>query len=152
MQNDIQQPDALVLAEVEKTCLCLNARKVARAMTQQYDAFLQSTGLRVTQFNVLVAIGLAGEVPLTRLAEVLAMDRTTLARNLKPLSSQDLVTIETSVEDRRVRVIKLTEHGCRVLQDALPCWRQAQQQMVSQLGVSQSQTLLAEMKAVMELL
>ncbi len=152
MQNDIQQPDALALSEVEKTCLCLNTRKVARAMTQQYDAFLQSTGLRVTQFNVLVAIGLAGEVPLTRLAEVLAMDRTTLARNLKPLSSQDLVTIETSAEDRRVRVIKLTEHGCRVLQDALPRWRQAQQQVVSQLGVSQSQTLLAELKAVMELL
>jgi DNA-binding MarR family transcriptional regulator len=152
MQNDKQQPDALALAEVEETCLCFNVRKIARAMTQQYDILLQPSGLRATQFNVLVAIGLAGKVPLTRLAEILAMDRTTLAHNLKPLSSQDLVTIETGTEDRRVRVIKLTEHGCRVLHTALPRWQQAQQQMISQLGVSLSQTLLTDLKTAMELL
>jgi DNA-binding MarR family transcriptional regulator len=151
MENETQQPDALALAEIEATCLCLNVRKMARALTHSYEGFLQPGGLRITQFNLLVAIALAQKVPLTRLAEVLAMDRTTLARNLKPLESQNLATVETSTEDRRVRVIALTEHGRQLLTDALPRWRQAQTYMTSLLGQQQSQALLADSQAVMEL-
>ena len=150
MKNETQQPDALALAEVEATCLCLNVRKMARALTHSYEEFLQPSGLRVTQFSLLVAIALAQKVPLTRLAEVLAMDRTTLARNLKPLESQNLVTVDTSTEDRRVRIIALTEQGRQILNDALPRWRQAQTQMTSLLGQQQSQALLADSQTVME--
>jgi DNA-binding MarR family transcriptional regulator len=151
MENETRQPDALTLAEVEATCLCLNVRKMARALTHSYEEFLHPSGLRVTQFNLLVAIELAQKAPLTRLAEVLAMDRTTLARNLKPLESQNLITVETSTEDRRVRVIALTEQGRQTLNDALPRWRQAQTHVASLLGQQQSQALLADSQRVMEL-
>src|SRR5437660_42669 len=83
-----------VLEEIERDCLCLQVRKTARMVTQWYDACLQPSGLRSTQFNLLVAIGLAQTVPLTRLAEIMVLDRTTLARNLKPLESQGLVVVE----------------------------------------------------------
>ncbi len=83
-----------VLEEIERDCLCLLVRKTARMVTQWYDACLHPTGLRSTQFNSLVAIGLAQTVPLTRLADVLVLDRTTLARNLKPLERQGLVVVE----------------------------------------------------------
>jgi DNA-binding MarR family transcriptional regulator len=151
MENETRQLDERVLAEVEATCLCLSARKMARALTHRYETFLHPSGLRITQFNLLVAIALAQNMPLTRLAEVLAMDRTTLARNLKPLESQNLVTVEASKEDRRVRVIALTEQGRHILQDALPRWRQAQTHMALLLGQQQSQALLAHAQRVMEL-
>jgi DNA-binding MarR family transcriptional regulator len=151
MKNETRQPDALALAEVEATCLCLGVRKMARALTHRYETFLQPGGLRITQFNLLVAIELAQNAPLTRLAEVLVMDRTTLARNLKLLESQNLVIVKASTEDRRVRVIALTEQGRHILHDALPRWRQAQTHMASLLGQEQSQALLAHAQRVMEL-
>jgi DNA-binding MarR family transcriptional regulator len=151
MENETRQPDASELAEVEATCLCLNVRKMARVLTHSYEEFLQQSGLRITQFNLLVAIALAQSVPLTRLAEVLAMDRTTLARNLKPLESQKLLTIEASKEDRRIRVIALTEQGRQLLDATLPHWQQAQAHIAALLGLQQSQALLADAKTVMEL-
>lgn len=150
MENETQQPDARVLSEVETTCLCLNVRKMARVLTHHYETHLQMSDLRITQFSLLVAIALARSVPLTRLAEVLAMDRTTLARNLKPLERQQLVTVEASTEDRRVRVITLTAQGLQKVNEALPLWKQAQTQMLSLLGPQQSQALLADAQIVME--
>ena len=150
MDNETQQPDAQILAEVEATCLCLNVRKMARVLTHHYEAHLQLGDLRITQFSLLVAIALAREVPLTRLAEVLAMDRTTLARNLKPLERQNLVVVGTSTQDRRVRVITLTAQGRQKVDEALPLWKQAQTQMMSLLGSQQSQALLVDAQAVVE--
>jgi DNA-binding MarR family transcriptional regulator len=150
MENETQQPDASVLSEVETTCLCLNVRKMARVLTHHYETHLQVSDLRITQFSLLVAIALARSVPLTHLAEVLAMDRTTLARNLKPLERQQLVTVEASTEDRRVRVITLTALGLQKVNEALPLWKQAQTQMLSLLGPQQSQALLADTLIVME--
>ncbi|GAC1349890.1 MAG: MarR family winged helix-turn-helix transcriptional regulator [Ktedonobacteraceae bacterium] len=150
MENETQQSDALALSEVETTCLCLNVRKMARVLTHHYEAHLQPGDLRITQFSLLVAIALARKVPLTRLAEAVAMDRTTLARNLKPLERQHLITVETSTEDRRVRVITLTTQGYQKVNDALPRWKQAQTQMMSLLGPQQSRALLVDAQTVME--
>jgi hypothetical protein len=70
------------LIEIEQQCPGLLTRQVARRVTQWYDYCLQPNGLRPTQFNVLVAIAIAQTVPLTRLSEILVLDRTTLVRNL----------------------------------------------------------------------
>ncbi|MFZ4661835.1 MAG: MarR family winged helix-turn-helix transcriptional regulator [Caldilineaceae bacterium] len=150
MKNETPPLDALALAEVETTCLCLNVRKMARVLTHHYDAYLQTDDLRSTQFSLLVAIALAREVPLTRLAEAVAMNRTTLTRNLKPLERQHLITVETSSQDRRVRVITLTPQGYQKVKDALPHWKQAQSQLMALLGSQQSQALLIDAQTVME--
>jgi DNA-binding MarR family transcriptional regulator len=150
MKNETPPLDALALAEVETTCLCLNVRKMARVLTHHYDAHLQTDDLRSTQFSLLVAIALARQVPLTRLAEAVALDRTTLTRNLKPLERQQLITVETSPEDRRVRVITLTQEGYQKVNDALPHWKQAQSQLMAFLGPQQSQALLIDAQIVME--
>lgn len=132
------------LVGMAQDCLCLQVRKTARIVTQWYDAYLQPTGLRSTQSHLLVAIALAQEVPLTRLAEVLALDRTTLARNLKPLESQGLVVIEPG-KDKRVRLIRLTERGYQVLEEVLPCWEKAQEEVRIRLGQSQWDALRADL-------
>ena len=78
------------------------------------------------------------------------MDRTTLTRNLKPLERQHLITVETNPQDRRVRVITLTQEGYQKVHDALPHWKQAQSQMLAFLGSQQSQALLIDAQTVME--
>jgi DNA-binding MarR family transcriptional regulator len=72
----------LLLLEIEQQCLGLLTRQVARRVTQWYDQCLQPNGLRSTQFNVLVAIAIAQTLPLTYLAEILVLDRTTLTLGL----------------------------------------------------------------------
>jgi DNA-binding MarR family transcriptional regulator len=150
MNEHLHQPNAAQLAEIEESCACLNVRKAARAITQLFDEVLQPTGLRSTQFPLLVVVARLREAPVTQLAEELVMDRTTLARNLKPLESQGLLTIEAGT-DRRRHLVRLTERGRQALARALPYWEQAQHQVVTRLGHEQWHALQASLKATMTL-
>lgn len=87
---------------------------------------------------------------MTQLSRVLVMDRTTLARNLKPLESQGLLTVEAGT-DRRTHLVRLTERGSQALARALPYWEQAQHQVITRLGPEQWHTLQASLQATMTL-
>src|SRR5205085_8749197 len=119
MNEQIHQPNAAQLAVIEATCACSNVRKAARAVTQLFDEALQPTGLRSTQFTLLVAVALLDEAPVTQMAEALVMDRTTLARNLKPLESLELLTVEAGTDRRRL-LAKLTADRRQAPASALP--------------------------------
>ena len=150
MNEHLHQPNAAQLAEIEATCACSNVRKAARAVTQLFDELLQLTGLRSTQFTLLVAVALIGGAPVMQLSRALVMDRTTLARNLKPLESLGLLTVEAGT-DRRRHLVRLTEGGRQALARALPYWEQAQHQVVTRLGQEQWHALRASLKATMTL-
>lgn len=150
MKEYSHQPSLDKLSEIAETCACLNVRKAARAVTQLYDEVLQPSGLRATQFDLLVASALAGEATVTQLAEALVMDRTTLTRNLKPLENQGLLTVNAGT-DRRKHLVRLTERGRQALATALPYWEQAQDRVVTRLGQPQWHTLLVELKTVVTL-
>jgi DNA-binding MarR family transcriptional regulator len=120
-------------AEVASHCACFSLRKAARAATQVYDKTLAPSGLRVTQFTLMVALSLSEELTLSQVAERLVMDRTTLTRNVAPLERNGLVVSERG-PDRRERYMRLTPAGRRVLAEALPLWRRAQAQAVAGIG------------------
>jgi len=114
-------------------CACLNLRMAARAVTQMFDAHLKPSGLKATQFSILAEVAVGGPASMTALAEALVMDRTTLTRNLKPLSDREWV--RTSMGgDRRQRTVELTAKGQIVLARALPLWMKAQNKVVRGLG------------------
>ena len=150
MNEHLHQPNAAQLAEIEATCACSNVRKAARAVTQLFDELLQPTGLRSTQFTLLVAVARLREAPVTQLSRALVMDRTTLARNLKPLESLGLLTVEAGT-DRRRHLVRLTERGRQALARALPYWEQAQHQVVTRLGQEQWHALRDSLQATMTL-
>jgi DNA-binding MarR family transcriptional regulator len=121
------------------TCACFAVRRAARVITQHYDRALRPSGLRVTQFTLLTMLSLGGPLALSRVAERLGMERTTLTRNLKPLLDAGLIAVERG-DDRRVRTISITAKGHRAAVAALPDWRRAQRDVASQLttGVFES--------------
>jgi DNA-binding MarR family transcriptional regulator len=121
------------LVEVAAGCACRNLRRTARAVTQLYDETLRPSGLRITQFSLLVAVAISEPVPITRLADALALDRTTLARDLKPLAERSLVKIAPG-EDRRTRVVRLTRDGRDAIGRAYPLWQRAQARIVEGSG------------------
>jgi DNA-binding MarR family transcriptional regulator len=57
------------------------------------------------------------------IANLLAMDRTTLTANLKPLERRGLVDVAVDEDDRRSRKLILTKAGRDLLIAALPTWK-----------------------------
>jgi DNA-binding MarR family transcriptional regulator len=135
--------DAAKLREVARACACANLRGAARAVTQVFDEALAPSGLRATQFTLLVTSRLSGESTINELAERMAMDRTTLSRNLKPLVRSGLLEVRPG-EDGRTRLVRLTPAGERSLEEAYPLWQQAQYVTVSALGEERYETLLGD--------
>jgi DNA-binding MarR family transcriptional regulator len=127
--DDDRMPARAALAEVADGCACRELRRAARAVTQLYDETLRPSGLRVTQFTLLVAVAVSEPVPITRLADALSLDRTTLARDLKPLAQRGLLEVATG-QDRRMRVVRLTRQGREAIGRAHPLWQRAQAQIV----------------------
>ncbi len=142
--------DATRLREVARACACANLRKAARAVTQVFDEALAPSGLRVTQFTLLVTNRLAGESTINELAERMAMDRTTLSRNLKPLVRSGLLEVRPG-EDGRTRLVRITPAGERMLEEAYPLWQRAQQETVSVLGEERYEALLGDVAQAVSL-
>ena len=135
------------MAEVAAGCACRNLRRTTRAVTQLYDETLRPSGLRITQFTLLVAVGLSEPVPITRLADALSLDRTTLARDLKPLTKQGLVKI-TAGADRRMRKVRLTRQGREAIGRAYPLWQQAQARILEGSGPDRWPAMAAGLEEV----
>ncbi|MDH4194458.1 MAG: MarR family winged helix-turn-helix transcriptional regulator [Nitrospirota bacterium] len=133
--------------EPAKGCVCFNIRKSARAITQLYEEALRPTGLRATQFTLLVATRVMGAVTITELAKALVMDRTTLTRSLRPLEVQGLVRILPGKADRREREVTLTTAGQETLATALPLWETVQTQVTRELGQGRVTRLLTDLAA-----
>jgi DNA-binding MarR family transcriptional regulator len=130
----------------EVICVCATARMAARSLTRIYDRALEPAGIRTTQFSVLARLLEEGPLPLTHLAGRLAMDRTTLARDLRPLERRGLVAISVGA-DRRVRMAELTPAGSRLVDEVRPLWKQVQRDVRAQLGPDHVARLMDEMRA-----
>src|SRR5687768_5142177 len=144
------QPSSDIYQRVVTHCTCSNLRKTARVITELYDEFLKPSGLLGTQFRLLGAIASSGSIALTPLAELMDVDRTTLARNLKPLERDGLVTMSAG-EDRRIHLLTLTDSGRAALMTAFPLWEEAQAWLISHLGEDRWRAMLGDWSNLVEL-
>lgn len=103
-------------------CNCSFLRSATRALSQAYEEVLRPSGLRITQFSMLARASAVGKMSLSELADLMAMDRTTLGRNLQPLEREGLVQINVG-EDKRERLGSVTPDGRKLLARALPLWK-----------------------------
>lgn len=126
-------PVSELSARVAAECAGGGLRRASRAITRFYEAAFAPLELTGTQFSILVAVHLRGRVPLSRLAEGLVLDRTSLYRAVKPLVRRRYLRILPG-QTRRERTAALTEAGRRLLADALPIWTQVQGRFVGALG------------------
>ncbi len=122
-------------------CLCASFRRASRALTQLYDAALAPAGLRVTQFTVLQALALTGEVPQKELAGLLVLDSTTLTRTLRRLAAEGWLA-ERPGRDRRERRLRLSPEGRRRLARATPYWQGVQARLRAGFGSRRWQQLM----------
>ncbi len=112
--------------KVRDTCLCLHVQRAARAVARRFDEALRPLDLTNQQFSLLMALNRPAAPKMGSVAELLAMDRTTLTAALKPLERRSLVRVSVDEADRRGRLLSLTPSGRTLLARALPLWKRAQ--------------------------
>ena len=114
-------------------CAAFNFRRTARAVTRLYDEALQPTGVRSTQFAILVALKKVEPVPIGELGRILGIDRTTMTRSLRLLKKQGLLTVSKRAEKRQ-RFVSITAKGVETLGRAVPVWREMQTRFENAIG------------------
>ncbi|WP_127145250.1 MarR family winged helix-turn-helix transcriptional regulator [Pelagibacterium montanilacus] len=107
---------------VRDTCLCLSAQRAARSLVRRFDTAFKPMGITSGQFSLLMSLNRPEPPVLGSLAALLAMDRTTLTANLKPLERRGLIETIANPRDRRARLLRLTLEGTTLLARAYPIW------------------------------
>jgi DNA-binding MarR family transcriptional regulator len=114
---------------VRDHCLCLAAQRAARALARRFDEALRPVGLTSGQFSLLISLNRPQPPSIGSVAALLAMDRTTLTANLKPLERRGLVNTAVDPADRRGRLLTLTETGGMLLKSAVPIWERTHEEV-----------------------
>ncbi|MBL0372767.1 MarR family transcriptional regulator [Rhizobium sp. KVB221] len=133
---------------VRDHCLCLSAQRAARALARRFDEALRPVGLTSGQFSLLMSLNRPKPPSIGSVASFLAMDRTTLTANLKPLERRGLLLTTVDAEDRRGRRLTLTEAGQQILAKAMPIWTRTHADVDLQLGTAQPEVVRAGLRAL----
>jgi DNA-binding MarR family transcriptional regulator len=133
---------------VRDHCLCLAAQKAARTLARRFDEALRPAGLTSGQFSLLMSLNQSQPPSIGCIAALLAMDRTTLTANLKPLERRGLVRAATDPADRRGRLVSLTPAGRKILRTALPIWKRTHAETDNRLPRRDGAALRAALAAL----
>jgi len=140
-----------ILANLDLTgtgyCASLNFRRTSRIVTRLYDTVMQESGVRSTQFAILVGIAKLQPVAMGHLAKVLMLDSSTLTRSLRLLQKERMIEISKRSQMRR-RFLKLTFSGQKALQRSLPLWRAAHERFLAEVGADYWLKLRDELETI----
>jgi DNA-binding MarR family transcriptional regulator len=126
---------------VRDTCLCLHVQRAARALARRFDEALRPLGLTQGQFSLLMSLNRPEPPRIGDVAALLAMDRTTLTANLKPLERRGLAKVKVDKIDKRSRRLTLTEPGRALLAAAAPVWTRTHAQTERSLTTASADDL-----------
>ena len=133
---------------VHSHCLCLHTQRAARALARRFDEALRPVGLKSGQFSLLISLNRPEPPSMGSVAALLAMDRTTLTANLKPLERRDLLTVIADPTDRRIRRLVLTQAGRAVLETAVPIWERTHAAVERDLEPDSAGRLRSDLQAL----
>ena len=114
-------------------CTNFKLRQLTRRVSQHYDRVVGGCGLKTTQYSLLAHIDRLGPVRPGDLAAAMAMDASTLTRNLQPLVEHGWAAVGPGV-DGRSRSVVLTTAGRAKRSEAQRAWKRAQLALNGRLG------------------
>ena len=135
------------MAVVQIPCYCATLRQAARAVTALYDERFKPAGLRATQFTILQTLDFQPGARIADMVEWLAIDQTTLTRNLALLEAQGLVAVVDRPSGRE-KCWGLTKSGASKFADARPLWEGAQADVAERFGRQRTRSMHADVHAL----
>lgn len=147
-KKSLADPDVESLsAEIAANCLGVRVRRLNRLVSAVYEDTLRSHGVTLAQLNMLVVIAQAqsrspdGAITPSDIGRWLAMERSTVSRNLTRMLKAGWVRGEGAGPSDRLARIALTDSGARLLRALMPNWRKAQAEAEALLGPAAAETL-----------
>lgn len=137
-----------VTHEVRDRCLCLHVHRAARAIGRRFDEAFRPFGITNGQYSLMIALNRPDAPRIGDVARLLAMDRTTLTANLKPLERRGLVLVAVDLSDKRSRRLSLTKAGEALLAKAVPVWRATHDEIDTMLARENPDRLRAGLLAL----
>ena len=134
--------------KVRDCCLCLHVQRAARSLARLFDDALRPFGLTNGQFSLLMSLNRPEPPQMRAVADLLAMDRTTLTAALKPLERQGLLVIAIDPADRRSRRLSLTDAGRAALAAAMPVWQKTHAELEALLPEGDPERLRRDLRAL----
>lgn len=119
---------------VRDQCLCLATQRTARVLARKFDEAFRPLGITSGQFSLLMSLNRDAPPPMRAVASLMAMDRTTLTANLKPLAKRGFLVVLVDPADQRGRLLKLTRKGMAVIKAAVPIWERTHREIERPLG------------------
>lgn len=147
MDGKLIVPFATTL-HVRDHCLCLHVQRAGRVLARRFDEALRPVGLTNGQFSLMMALNRPAPASFGPVAELLAMDRTTLTAALKPLRRRGLVSIVVDPSDRRGRLLALTPEGMALLASAVPIWQRTHEAIEAVLPDGTQETLRSTLRSL----
>ena len=139
MAQDLQHP---------LYCVNNNLHRTARAVNKVYAETLAPLQLKRAQFTVLAVLVTLGDSPVTKIADGLELDRTTLSRIIRPLLNKGLLQSRPGEADARVKLLSVTPAGRVLFDEALRLWKEAQAKVLGAFGNERWRTMLAELEVL----
>jgi len=134
--------------QVRDACLCLHVQRAARALARRFDNVFRPLDLTHGQFSLLMSLNRPEPPTISSVAELLAMDRTTLTAALKLLERRELVKVSVDKEDKRSRRLTITATGRTLLGKAFPVWRRAHVEIERLISHGSSDELRVALRAL----
>jgi len=138
--------DDIDFLHMGRTCLGHAARRTANLLTRHYNRHMAALGLELTQAQLLAAIADGSAASAAEIARFLGIDRSTLARNLKPLETAGLITRRQS--GGRTVLPVLTPEGENKVIEIHKTWLKAQEEVSALLGPDGADAVRAHMSAL----
>lgn len=132
-------------AATPRGCTNFKLRQLTRRVSQHYDRAVAASGLKTTQYSLLSTIEHLGPIRPSDLAAAMAMDASTLTRNLQPVVANGWAAIGPGA-DGRSRLVTLTARGRAKRAEAQRDWKRAQLALNAQLGAGR----VAELHALLD--
>lgn len=138
---------------VRDTCVCLHVQRAARMLARRFDAALKPVGITNGQFSLLMSLNrpIMPGVPkatMGSVAELLGMDRTTLTAAARILVRRGLMKVVAEPDDRRSRILVLTDAGRKVLAAAVPIWKREHGVLEQEMGAENMEMLRRQLNVI----
>ncbi len=115
-------------------CTNFKLRQLLRRVSLVYDRAMAECGLKTTQYSLLTHVEKLAPITQAELAKAMAMDSSTLSRNLKPLQTAGWVAIQAG-SDARSHALTMTASGKQKRIEAQALWKRAQIQLNETVGL-----------------
>ena len=132
----MQHTSSADLAETMRLrCLGSRVARLQRQIGRRFDQALAPLGLTMAQLEILAALETIGEpIAPSALASALAVERSTISRNLTLLEERGLTRIAERTPTGRAKMVTVTPEGRARLEASGEAWIAAQRDTEAALG------------------